>query len=213
MNKTVWIVIVAIAIVSLLFIFGWSKKAHAPVSEDVKESETLVVNNNKEEKMENTNSVATITTNLGVIKIELFADKAPNTVANFVKLSNEGFYNNTKFHRIIKDFMIQGGDPLSKDDAQINRWGTGGPGYVFNDEQNDVALVNGVIAMANAGPNTNGSQFFIITAEATPWLQGKHTGFGKVIEGLDIVEKIGNVETGAQDRPVEAVVLQSVEIK
>lgn len=213
MNKTVWIVIVAIAIVSLLFIFGWSKKAHAPVSEDVKEGETLVVNNNKEEKMENTNSVATITTNLGVIKIELFTNKAPNTVANFVKLSNEGLYNNTKFHRIIKDFMIQGGDPLSKDDAQINRWGTGGPGYVFNDEQNDVALVNGVIAMANAGPNTNGSQFFIITAEATPWLQGKHTGFGKVIEGLDIVEKIGNVETGAQDRPVEAVVLQSVEIK
>jgi len=212
MNKTFWIVIVAIALVSLLFIFGWSKKVNAPVNEDIKESETLVVNN-KEEKMENTNSVATITTNLGVIKIELFADKAPNTVANFVKLSNEGFYNSTKFHRIIKDFMIQGGDPLSKDDAQINRWGTGGPGYVFNDEQNDVALVEGVIAMANAGPNTNGSQFFIITAEATPWLQGKHTGFGKVIEGLDIVEKIGNVETGAQDRPVEAVVVKSVEIK
>lgn len=213
MNKTVWIVIVAIAFVSLLFIFGWSKKAHAPVSEDVKESEALVVNNNKEEKMENTNSVATITTNLGVIKIELFADNAPNTVANFVKLANEGFYNDTKFHRVIKDFMIQGGDPLSKDDAQINRWGTGGPGYVFNDEQNDVALVNGVIAMANAGPNTNGSQFFIITAEATPWLQGKHTGFGKVIEGLDVVTKIGTTATGAQDKPVEAVVVKSVEIK
>ena len=130
---------------------------------------------------ENTeNKVAIFKTNQGSFKVELLTNKAPETVSNFIKLSNDGFYNDTKFHRIISDFMIQGGDPLTKDNSQRAVWGTGGPGYTFNDELNDVDLISGVLAMANAGPNTNGSQFFIITAEATPWLQGKHTGFGRV---------------------------------
>lgn len=156
---------------------------------------------------------AVITTNQGVFTIELLADKAPETVANFVKLAEAGFYNETKFHRIIKDFMIQGGDPLTKDDAQKSRWGTGGPGYVFNDEVNDVALVKGVVAMANAGPNTNGSQFFIITTEATPWLQGKHTGFAKVVDGVDVVERIGMTEVGQGDVPLEDIAVISVLIQ
>ena len=129
------------------------------------------------------NKIVTIKTNLGDIKLELFSKDAPVTVGNFIKLSKSGFYKETKFHRVIKDFMIQGGDPNSKD----SNWsddGTGGPGYTFKDEINQHKLVKGVIAMANAGPNTNGSQFFIVTAQATPWLDGKHTVFGKVIEGM-----------------------------
>jgi len=109
--------------------------------------------------------------------------------------------------------MIQAGDPLSKDDAMIGRWGTGGPGYQFEDEINDVALVRGVLAMANAGPNTNGSQFFIVTAEATPWLDGKHTAFGKVISGMEVVDAIEATPTGPSDRPVEPVVIQAIVVK
>lgn len=151
-------------------------------------------------------------TNVGDINLELYPDKAPKTVQNFVDLSKEDFYDGTRFHRVIKDFMIQGGDPLSKDESNKSLWGTGGPGYKFEDEQNDLALVNGVIAMANSGPNTNGSQFFIITAEETPWLQGLHTGFGKVISGMDIVNEIGNTETGPRDQPVNDVIIEDVEI-
>ncbi len=156
------------------------------------------------------------TTNHGVIKLELFDDKAPKTVANFVDLLKKGFYDGTKFHRVISGFMIQGGDPLSRDDARKDYWGTGGPGYQFEDEINDEKLVRGVLAMANAGPNTNGSQFFIITAEATPWLDGHHTAFGRVVEGMDIVSKIEMVETegkGSIDRPIEPVILEKVEIQ
>src|SRR3989338_7499337 len=134
-------------------------------------------------------------TNLGDITLELFTDQAPKTVANFVKLARSGFYNGTLFHRVITNFMIQGGDPLTKHfskDWSVH--GTGGPGYRFEDEPNDVKLVHGVLAMANSGPNTNGSQFFIITAPATDWLQGKHTGFGKVITGMDVVTKIENAK-------------------
>jgi cyclophilin family peptidyl-prolyl cis-trans isomerase len=154
----------------------------------------------------------TMNTNLGEIKLEMYPSEAPKTVESFVKLSKDGFYNGTKFHRIINDFMIQGGDPLSKEEENRQYWGTGGPGYSFEDEPNNVDLVKGVIAMANSGPNTNGSQFFIITAEETPWLQGKHTGFGKVISGMDIIEKIENTEVGPTDQPLEDIVLESVKI-
>ena len=168
-------------------------------------------NNNSNTSMP-TATRALIKTNLGDITLELYSDKAPQTVANFVKLAQSGFYDGTKFHRVIKDFMIQGGDPLSKDTAQKARWGTGGPGYMFPDEPNDVELVKGVLAMANSGPNTNGSQFFIITAEATPWLQGKHTAFGKVVSGIDVVNKIGIVKTVAGDQPAEDVTVESIEV-
>lgn len=150
-------------------------------------------------------------TNLGDITVELFAEAAPKTVENFLKLSKSGFYDGTKFHRVIKDFMIQGGDPNSKDDDWSND-GMGGPGYAFEDEINPHKVVRGALAMANAGPNTNGSQFFIVTADATPWLDGKHTVFGKVVEGMNVVDKIENLETNQNDHPMEDAVVESVEI-
>lgn len=159
-------------------------------------------------------TVALMATNMGVIELELYPKEAPLAVKNFIKLATEGFYDGTRFHRVIRDFMIQGGDPLSKDLSMRARWGTGGPGYTFADEpKSSVKLVRGVLAMANAGPNTNGSQFFIITTKETPWLQGKHTGFGKVISGMDVVDKIVNAPTGPGDQPVQDAIIQKITIK
>ncbi|MAG11660.1 MAG: peptidylprolyl isomerase [Parcubacteria group bacterium] len=152
-------------------------------------------------------------TNQGDITIELFNDKSPKTVENFVKLAKDGFYDGTRFHRVIKDFMIQSGDPQSKDVALADRWGTGGPGYQFADEFNDEKLVRGSLAMANSGPNTNGSQFFIVTLDATPWLDGLHTNFGMVTEGLDVVLGIEKTATGPGDRPLADMLINSIEVK
>lgn len=148
-------------------------------------------------------------TNLGNIEIELYPNKAPKTVENFVKLAEYGFYDDTKFHRVIKGFMIQGGDPFTKDENS-SIYGTGGPGYKFADEINDLPMVRGMIAMANSGPDTNGSQFFIITAEETPWLIGNHTVFGKVIFGMDVVDIIEKTKTGANDLPLVPVFIKRV---
>lgn len=156
---------------------------------------------------------AILKTNLGDIEVAFFTKDAPKTVENFTVLSETGFYAGTKFHRVIKSFMIQGGDPLSKDDALQARWGTGGPGYSFADEINPNKLVRGVLAMANSGPNTNGSQFFIVTAGATPWLDGKHTAFGKVIKGMDVVDKIEHTATGPNDVPKTPMVVESITLK
>ncbi|MEK7130925.1 MAG: peptidylprolyl isomerase [Patescibacteria group bacterium] len=152
-------------------------------------------------------------TNYGNIKLELFVKDAPETVNNFLKLSKGGFYDGVRFHRVIKGFMIQGGDPNSKDDDWSND-GTGGPGYAFNDEINSHKIIRGVLAMANAGPNTNGSQFFIVTTESAPWLDGKHTVFGKVIEGMDVVDKIENtaVDKLRGDHPIENITTESITI-
>ena len=155
---------------------------------------------------------ATLHTSKGDIVIEFLDADAPKTVENFVKLAREGFYDGTKFHRVIKDFMIQGGDPLTKDDSQNSAWGTGGPGYTFADEihannRNDV----GTISMANAGPNTNGSQFFI-NVKDNSFLDTKHTVFGRVTVGMDVVGKIENTEVDHSDRPVEPVVIDHVSI-
>lgn len=158
-------------------------------------------------------SGAIFKTSLGDIEVVFFADKAPKTVENFITLAQKGFYDQTKFHRVIKDFMVQGGDPLSKNDAQMAVWGTGGPGYQFADEINNEKIARGALAMANSGPNTNGSQFFIVTAAATPWLDGKHTVFGKVVKGMEIVDKIERVETGERDVPKTAVVITQVVLK
>jgi cyclophilin family peptidyl-prolyl cis-trans isomerase len=155
---------------------------------------------------------AIIKTSMGDITVAFYADESPKTVANFVKLAEGGFYDGTRFHRIIPDFMIQAGDPLSKDDSKQAMWGTGGPGYKFADEFNKHLLVKGSLAMANAGPNTNGSQFFIVTKDSTPWLDGKHTNFGYVVDGMDVVDKIGAVQTGAQDRPLVPVTITSIAI-
>lgn len=154
---------------------------------------------------------AVMETSLGSITVEFYDTDSPKTVANFVKLAREGFYDGTKFHRVINNFMIQGGDPLSKT-ADQSRWGTGDPGYKFEDEINSHPLVRGSLAMANAGPDTNGSQFFIITAESTPWLDGKHTNFGRVVAGMDTVERIAAVATGARDIPVADVVVKQVRV-
>ena len=147
---------------------------------------------------------ATIQTNHGTIDVELFDEDAPKTVENFTKLAKDGFYDGVIFHRVIPDFMIQGGDPTGT--------GSGGPGYQFEDEQNQHGVARGVLAMANAGPNTNGSQFFIVTADACPWLDGKHTVFGRVTSGMDVVDTISNVDTDASDRPHDDVVMESVRV-
>lgn len=159
------------------------------------------------------NKFATISTSEGDIKIELLTETAPKTSANFILLAKKNFYDNVKFHRIIKDFMIQTGDPLSKD-ADISNDGTGGPGYQFADEFSDKMpkLVRGIVAMANSGANTNGSQFFIITEGATPWLDGKHTPFGRVVAGMDIVDKIGLAKTDANDRPKKDIIIKTIKL-
>ena len=148
---------------------------------------------------------ATMQTNHGTIELELFDEDAPKTVENFKKLAESGFYDGVVFHRVIEDFMIQGGDPTGT--------GSGGPGYQFEDEINDRPIVRGALAMANAGPNTNGSQFFIVTAEACPWLDGKHTVFGRVTGGMDVVEGIAQVDTGAGDRPRDEVRIETVTLR
>src|SRR5213595_125464 len=147
---------------------------------------------------------ATIETSLGTIEIELFPEDAPKTVANFETLAGKGFYDGLVFHRVIPDFMIQGGCPEGT--------GRGGPGYTFEDEINDHKIVRGALAMANAGPNTNGSQFFVVTTEAAPWLDGKHTVFGRVSAGMDAVEAIEATPSDANDKPRAAVVIERVEL-
>ncbi len=148
---------------------------------------------------------ATLHTNHGAIALELFDEDAPKTVDNFVKLARNGFYDGITFHRVIPDFMIQGGCPRGD--------GTGGPGYEFEDEPNDHRVVRGALAMANSGPDTNGSQFFIVTTEAAPWLDGKHTVFGQVSEGMDVVDEISELPRDASDRPREAVTIERVELE
>ena len=147
---------------------------------------------------------ATLHTNHGPIEIELHDAEAPKTVANFTKLAGEGFYDGLIFHRVIPDFMIQGGDPTGT--------GSGGPGYTFEDEFNEHKVERGALAMANAGPNTNGSQFFIVTADACPWLDGKHTVFGRVTKGMPVADAISALTTHGSDKPVEDAVIERVEL-
>lgn len=147
-------------------------------------------------------SKAILNTNRGAIEVEFFDDDAPNTVENFRKLAADGFYDDLIFHRVIRDFMIQGGCPEGT--------GTGGPGYQFEDEFNPNKVIRGALAMANAGPNTNGSQFFIVTTPTAEWLDGKHTVFGKVIEGMDVVDEIETSPTDGHDKPLEDQKIESI---
>jgi cyclophilin family peptidyl-prolyl cis-trans isomerase len=149
-------------------------------------------------------STATMYTNHGAIELELFDEDAPKTVENFRKLADDGFYDGVIFHRVIKDFMIQGGDPTGT--------GTGGPGYTFEDEFNDHKVERGALAMANAGPNTNGSQFFIVTTDAAPWLDGKHTVFGRVTGAMDAVDSIEGTDTDAADKPSSDAVIERIDL-
>lgn len=180
-------------------------------SETSVQKSTIMQSPDKQADLTKTYSQAVIKTNRGNITVQLYAAESPLTVNNFLNLAQAGFYNGTKFHRVIKDFMIQGGDPLSKE-SDARYWGTGGPDYRFKDEFNTHKLVLGSLAMANSGADTNGSQFFIVTIAETPWLDGKHTNFGQVIGGLDVVKKIEAVETGMNDRPLEDVVINSIEL-
>jgi len=194
-----------------IFVSGQNAAPPAPApAAAVEETKNLNDNQNVNNMKEVTK--ATLHTSKGDIVIE-FAAGTPNTVANFIKLASAGFYDGTKFHRVIKGFMIQGGDPLSKDDTKQAQWGTGGPGYQFADEigpgNNDVT---GTIAMANAGPDTNGSQFFINTADNT-FLNTKHTVFGTVTVGMDVVKAIESTPTGQNDRPVEPMVITSITLE
>jgi cyclophilin family peptidyl-prolyl cis-trans isomerase len=149
-------------------------------------------------------TTTTLHTSEGPIEIELFPEDAPKTVENFTKLAGEGFYDGLTFHRVIPDFMVQAGCPRGD--------GTGGPGYTFEDEFNDHRVARGALAMANAGPNTNGSQFFIVTADACPWLDGKHTVFGRVIEGQDVVDRISKADADGRDRPKNPITIDRVEL-
>ena len=150
-------------------------------------------------------SGAVLHTNHGTIEVDLHDEDAPKTVENFRKLAGDGFYDGVVFHRVIPDFMIQAGDPTGT--------GRGGPGYTFEDEINEHKVERGALAMANAGPNTNGSQFFIVTTDKAPWLDGKHTVFGRVTSGMDVADAISELPTDAQDRPREDVVIERVELR
>jgi cyclophilin family peptidyl-prolyl cis-trans isomerase len=149
-------------------------------------------------------TTATMHTSEGPIQLELFPDEAPKTVENFTKLASDGFYDGVVFHRVIPDFMIQGGDPTGT--------GSGGPGYTFEDEFNEHKIVKGALAMANAGPNTNGSQFFIVTADECAWLDGKHTVFGRVVEGQDVVDRISNADRDGRDKPTTPITIDRIEL-
>ena len=149
--------------------------------------------------------MATLHTNHGPIEVELYPEDAPKTVENFERLARDGFYDGVVFHRVIPDFMIQGGDPTGT--------GTGGPGYTFEDEINDHKVERGALAMANAGPDTNGSQFFVVTAEACPWLDGKHTVFGRVTAGMEVVDRISQLQRDARDKPREPASIERVEFQ
>jgi cyclophilin family peptidyl-prolyl cis-trans isomerase len=191
--------ILALLLIVLGLIF-FANKNDAVVVEDI-------INNT------NKNMNVTIKTNKGDIVLELYADKTPNTASNFAKLAKEGFYDGTKFHRVIENFMIQGGDPQTKDDSLQTMWGTGDPGYKFADEfAPGLSNVTGTISMANSGPNTNGSQFFINVADNT-FLDGKHAVFGHVVKGMEIVVAISQAQKNQRDVPVEAIVLEKVTVE
>ena len=219
--KTTNIILTIIAVAFVVFIVWTSSSQKTPAgtkpvaTSSMPTIEESAVTEKIVTEIKNTKSMTTVTltTNKGAITIELYDDKAPKTVENFVKLARAGFYNGTRFHRVIKGFMIQGGDPLSKDLAMQSSWGTGGPGYQFTDEIHTDNKNNiGTISMANAGPNTNGSQFFINVGNNN-FLDTKHTVFGRVTAGMDVVTAIENTKTAPGDRPLEDMIIQKIEVK
>src|SRR3989338_2116372 len=223
MNYAGWILGVGVVLIIIAALLSFQGKPSAPASPSISIDTNLQASNNNTVNTANTvppplgAQEVTLQTSMGDITVHLYADAAPKTVENFLKLSREGFYNGVKFHRVIKGFMNQTGDPLSKDDAQMNRWGTGGPGYQFADEIDAQGALYqkgdkiGVVAMGNAGVNTNGSQFFIMAADYP--LPHSYTIFGEVTSGLDVVKKINEVKTDSNDRQLEPVIVKSVEVR
>lgn len=188
-------------------------KKNSATKEDSNKSNnnTIMPDQDKFEDLVKEYSQAKIVTNQGDITVKFYGSDSPRTVNNFLNLAKLGYYNGTRFHRVIKDFMIQGGDPNTKNDDWSNH-GMGGPAYRFADEFNAHKLVKGSLAMANSGPNTNGSQFFIVTATETPWLDGKHTNFGEVVSGMDIVDKIEAAKANQNDHPLEDMTVEKIEL-
>lgn len=217
-TQNIIFIVIAVAIVVVVVWAGANKKVPAIQPVTPIDGKTEVREEAKPVAKFETNTIkkmttVTMITNKGDITLELFGDLKPKTVENFTKLASEGFYNGTRFHRVIKGFMIQGGDPLSKDLSKISAWGTGGPGHQFADElSTENKNVIGTISMANSGPNTNGSQFFINTANNN-FLDSKHTVFGKVVAGMDVVSAIENTRTGQNDRPIEDMIIEKIEIQ
>lgn len=222
MKKFIPVLVVLVFVFSIWFFTKDTQpvtEKEQPINNEVPAIEQGLVENKdnitKEETIKNNKKImtATLNTSKGTITIEFYNELAPKTVANFTKLAGEGFYNDVKFHRVIKGFMVQGGDPLTKDDSKAALWGKGGPGYQFADELGASNKNNvGTISMANSGPNTNGSQFFINTAPNN-FLDGKHTVFGKVTAGMDVVTAIEAVQVDQNNRPIEAVVIKSITLK
>jgi len=192
------------------YYYGNDTGTQEPAPENKAAVKSMNVPTQIKQELANEYSGAVLVTTAGKIEV-VFYPESPVTVANFLTLAQDGFYNGTLFHRVIKDFMIQGGDPNSKN-ADKSTHGSGGPEYRFDDEINTHKIVKGSLAMANAGPGTNGSQFFIVTAESTPWLDGKHTNFGYVKSGMDVVEKIQDVAVDANDHPIDDVKIESIEL-
>jgi len=206
-NVTATIIVIVVLVGAGLFVMSRTSSQPQTTNEPTVGSPII-----QSDQQQATTMEATFTTNKGVIVLELYGDKTPVTVQNFAKLAQEGFYDNTKFHRVIEDFMIQGGDPLTKDDSQQAMWGTGGPGYQFEDEiVPELSNVTGTISMANAGSNTNGSQFFINVADNT-FLDGKHAVFGHVTAGMETVMEISKVAKNQRDVPNDPVIIESVKI-
>ena len=220
MNKTSIVIVIFIAVLIFLGVFLYKGKDNQNAQVDNNQitastTDINIDNTNKTTNMDNNKienyKEAILHTNMGDITFTFASDK-PNTTSNFIKLASSGFYNGVRFHRVIQGFMIQTGDPLSKDASQQNAWGTGGPGYKFADELTGKETYNkGTVAMANSGPNTNGSQFFIMTSDAG--LPPSYTVFGKVTVGQEFAQKIQEVKTDAKDRPIDDVIINSVELK
>lgn len=209
MNKYIYVFVLVVIIGFGSLLFVGNNQSSTKDSETESNTSNTIKDNNMSDII---NPVIKMETTKGDITIELFKDKSPETVGYIMNFVKEKYYDGILFHRVIKGFMIQGGDPLTKDSSKKFLFGTGGPDFKFDDEFNDEKLVKGSIAMANSGKNTNGSQFFIVTAEATPWLDGVHTNFGKVIEGIEVAEEIENVEVDSNDLPIEDIKINTIEI-
>lgn len=202
--------VILFGLFTMLALVGCNQQETTNTNGDIMSSNNKVLTG--QEDLCATHQAAVIKTNYGDISVDFYCKDSPVTVNNFLNLAKKDFYNNTKFHRVIKGFMIQAGDPNSRE-VDFATHGQGGPGYKFKDEFNNHPLVRGSLAMANAGPNTNGSQFFIVTKDSTPWLDGKHTNFGYVTAGMEIVDKIENVEIDGRDHPIGDVIITGIEIK
>lgn len=209
-GNAIYVAIFIVAILAIVYLFNSKNTLDKNMDDNIKENvtENVDITTNKE---------VTLVTNQGKIELEIFLKESPVTAGNFIKLAEEGFYDGTRFHRVISNFMIQGGDPLSKSVSNKEMWGTGGPGYSIDDEfVEGLSNIRGAIAMANSGPNSGGSQFFINLVDNInlDWnrqpLSSKHPVFGKVISGMDVVEKIGGVEKDVKDRPIEDAIIEKV---